>query len=65
MGEYYNMKIYDCFQYFNEDTILDLLLNILSELVKFFVVVEFVAGVESYNFFINNCNKIFVNSFKF
>ena len=34
------MKIYDCFQYFNEDTILDLRLNILSELVNFFVVVE-------------------------
>ena len=34
------MKIYDCFQYFNEDIILDLRLNILSELVNFFVVVE-------------------------
>tara|TARA_B100001996_G_C18591515_1_gene566267 strand:- start:164 stop:973 length:810 start_codon:yes stop_codon:yes gene_type:complete len=34
------MKIYDCFQFFNEDTILDLRLNILSELVNFFVIVE-------------------------
>ena len=34
------MKIYDCFQFFNEDTILDLRLNILDELVNFFVIVE-------------------------
>ena len=34
------MKIYDCFQFFNEDTILDLRLNILNELVNFFVIVE-------------------------
>ena len=35
------MKIYDCFQYFNEDIILDLRLNILSEQVNFFLVVEY------------------------
>ena len=34
------MKIYDCFQFFNEETILDLRLNILNELVNFFVIVE-------------------------
>ena len=34
------MKIYDCFQFFNEETILDLRLNILNDLVNFFVIVE-------------------------
>ena len=34
------MKIYDCVQFFNEDTILDLRLNILDEFVNFFVIVE-------------------------
>jgi len=34
------MKIYDCFQFFNEDTVLDLRLNILNEMVNFFVIVE-------------------------
>ena len=34
------MKIYDCFQFFNEDTILDLRLNILDEFINFFVIVE-------------------------
>ena len=34
------MAIYDCFQYFNEDHILDLRLNILNEKVDYFVIVE-------------------------
>ena len=34
------MKIYDCFQFFNEENILDLRLNILDEFVNFFVIVE-------------------------
>ena len=34
------MAIYDCFQFFNEEHILDLRLNILSKFVDFFVIVE-------------------------
>ena len=34
------MAIYDCFQYFNEDHIVDLRLNILSKLIDKFVIVE-------------------------
>ncbi len=34
------MAIYDCFQYFNEDHIIDLRLNILNKYVDFFVVSE-------------------------
>ena len=34
------MAIYDCFQYFNEDHIVDLRLNILNEYVDFFVISE-------------------------
>ena len=34
------MAIYDCFQFFNEEHILDLRLNILNEFVNFFVIVE-------------------------
>ena len=34
------MAIYDCFQFFNEEHILDLRLNILDEHVNFFVIVE-------------------------
>jgi len=34
------MAIYDCFQFFNEDHILDLRFNILNEFVDFFVMVE-------------------------
>ena len=34
------MAIYDCFQFFNEEDILDLRLNILNESVDFFVIVE-------------------------
>jgi beta-1,4-mannosyl-glycoprotein beta-1,4-N-acetylglucosaminyltransferase len=34
------MAIYDCFQFFNEEHILDLRLNILNRFVDFFVIVE-------------------------
>ena len=34
------MAIYDCFQFFNEEHILDLRLNILDEFIDFFVIVE-------------------------
>ena len=34
------MAIYDCFQFFNEENILDIRLNILYETVDFFVIVE-------------------------
>ena len=34
------MAIYDCFQYFNEDHIVDLRLNILDKFVDFFVISE-------------------------
>ena len=34
------MKIFDCFMYFDEDLILDLRLNYLSDYVDYFVIVE-------------------------
>ena len=34
------MKIFDCFQYFNEEHILDLRFNILNKYVNDFVIVE-------------------------
>jgi beta-1,4-mannosyl-glycoprotein beta-1,4-N-acetylglucosaminyltransferase len=34
------MAIYDCFQYFNEDLIVDLRLNILDKFVDYFVICE-------------------------
>ena len=34
------MAIYDCFQYFNEDHVLDLRFNILNEKIDFFVISE-------------------------
>ena len=34
------MKIFDCFMYFDEDLLLDIRLNILNEVVDFFVIVE-------------------------
>ena len=34
------MAIYDCFQYFNEDHMIDLRFNILNEYVDFFVISE-------------------------
>ena len=34
------MAIYDCFQFFNEEHVLDLRINILDKFVDFFVIVE-------------------------
>ena len=34
------MAIYDCFQYFNEDHMVDLRMNILDKHVDFFVISE-------------------------
>ena len=34
------MAIYDCFQYFNEDHVVDLRLNILDKNVDYFVISE-------------------------
>jgi len=34
------MKVYDCFQYFNEENVLELRFNILDEFVDFFVITE-------------------------
>ena len=34
------MAIYDCFQFFNEEHICDLRINILDQFVDFFVIVE-------------------------
>ena len=55
------MLIYDCFQYFNEDHIVDLRLNILSEFVNKFVIVESTVNHQGkpkeLNFNINNFKK--------
>ena len=34
------MAIYDCFQYFNEDHVIDIRLNILDKYVDYFVISE-------------------------
>ena len=34
------MKIYDCIQFFNEEHILELRINMLNEFVDFFVIAE-------------------------
>ena len=34
------MKIFDCFMYFDEETILDIRLNTLNDYVDYFVIVE-------------------------
>ena len=55
------MAIYDCFQYFNEDHVLDLRFNILNEKVDYFVISESTKthqGAEKkLNFNLNNFNK--------
>ena len=55
------MAIYDCFQYFNEDHILELRFNILNEHVDYFVISESTKthqGTEKkLNFNINNFSK--------
>ena len=55
------MAIYDCFQYFNEDHILDLRFNILKDRVDYFVISESTKthqGKEKkLNFDLNNFKK--------
>ena len=62
------MAIYDCFQYFNEDHILDLRLNILNEKVDYFVISESTKTHQGHtkklNFDINNFSK-FKNKIKY
>ena len=62
------MAIYDCFQYFNEDHIIDLRMNILDRYVDYFVISESTKthqGKEKkINFNINNFPK-FKDKIKF
>ncbi len=62
------MAIYDCFQYFNEDHIVDLRLNILDQYVDYFVISESTKthqGVDKeINFDLNNFPK-FKHKIKF
>ena len=62
------MAIYDCFQYFNEDHMVDLRLNILNEYVDFFVISESTkthqGANKKLNFNINNFSK-FKNKIKY
>ena len=62
------MAIYDCFQYFNEDHILDLRFNVLNKYVDYFVISESTKTHQGknkkINFNINNFKK-FKNKIKF
>ena len=55
------MAIYDCFQFFNEENVLDIRLNILDEIVDFFVIVESTTdhqgNTKKLNFNINKFKK--------
>ena len=55
------MAIYDCFQYFNEDHVLDLRFNILNEKVDYFIISESTkthqGKKKKLNFNLNNFNK--------
>tara|TARA_B100000686_G_C16788332_1_gene976861 strand:+ start:2541 stop:3350 length:810 start_codon:yes stop_codon:yes gene_type:complete len=56
------MAIYDCFQFFDEEHILDLRLNVLNEFVDFFVIVESTTnhqGIEKKLYFDSNKFKKF------
>ena len=60
------MKIYDCFQYFNEENVLDLRLNILDEFVDFFVIVESTTDHQGNDKKLNfNIEKFFISKFNF
>ena len=52
------MAIYDCFQYFNEDHLVDLRLNVLEKFIDRFIVVESTVNhqgkTKKLNFEINN-----------
>ena len=56
------MAIYDCFQYFNEDHIVDLRLNILDEYVDYFVISESTKTHQGKNKKINFKSIIFQDS---
>ena len=62
------MAIYDCFQYFNEDHIVDLRLNILDKYVDYFVISSQLGRIKekkkNINFNIENFPK-FKNKIKF
>ena len=55
------MAIYDCFQFFDEEYILDLRLNILDEFVNFFVIAESTTNhqgnLKNLNFDLNKFKK--------
>ena len=55
------MAIYDCFQYFNEDHLVDLRLNILEKFIDRFIIVESTVNhqgkTKKLNFEINNFKK--------
>ena len=55
------MNIYDCFQYFDEDHLLDIRLNVLNQYVKKFVITEATythnGAKKELNFNINNFKK--------
>ena len=55
------MNIYDCFQYFDEDNLLDIRLNVLNQHVKKFVITESTythnGSKKNLNFNINNFKK--------
>ena len=55
------MKNFDCFMYFNEDTVLDLRLNHLNEFVDYFIIIESIYNHKGerkdLNFDINKFNK--------
>ena len=55
------MAIYDCFQYFNEDHVLDLRFNILNEHVDFFVISESTKNHQGLNKKLNFDIKKFKN----
>ena len=62
------MAIYDCFQYFNEDQMVDLRLNILDKYVDYFVISESTrthqGKIKKINFDINKFKK-FKDKIKF
>ena len=54
------MSVYDCFQYYNEDHIVDLRLNILNDYVDYFVISESTKthqGIRKIKFNIKNFKK--------
>ena len=55
------MKIFDCFQFFDEDMMLDLRLNILDKYVDKFVIVENLfmhSGKKKQNFKLKNIKNL-------